>query len=101
MALLSKFCAPENCPCRRLALLALRPDRPPDPERLPGYRVRLADDGCGPGWPLPKNGSTDAARGLWQKMSSFHRNFAPSRESVISAGSAPCPCVPARQSSPP
>ncbi|MCX6678751.1 MAG: hypothetical protein NTX42_00080 [Methanothrix sp.] len=49
--------------------LALRPDRPLDPERLPGNRVRMADDGCGPGWPLPKNGSTDAAQGLRQKLS--------------------------------
>ena len=49
--------------------LALKPDRPPDPERLPGSRARLADDGSGPGWPLPASGYTDAAQGPWQKLS--------------------------------
>ena len=66
----------------------LRPDLPTDPERLPGNRARLADDGCSPGWPLPRNGSTDAAQGLWRKIvfiSSELRGFAPSREPVISA----------------
>jgi len=56
-----------------------RSDRPPDPERLPGSRARLADGGSGPGWPLPRNGSIDAARGFWRKMSFSHRNFAASR----------------------
>jgi len=49
-------------------------------------RARLADDGCGHGCPLPRNDSTDAARGLWRKIvlfSSELRGFAPSREPVI------------------
>ncbi len=41
-------------------------------------RARLADGGCGPGWPWPASGSTYAARGLWQKLSFSYRNFAAS-----------------------
>ncbi|MCX6679779.1 MAG: hypothetical protein NTX42_05385 [Methanothrix sp.] len=78
-AIVSPIPRPENCSCRRLALLALRPDLPPDPERLPGNLASQEDGGSGPGWPLPASGPTGAARGLWQKMSFSHRNFAASR----------------------
>ncbi|MCX6679120.1 MAG: hypothetical protein NTX42_01955 [Methanothrix sp.] len=38
------------------------------PERLPGSRTCLADDGCRPGWPLPASGPTGTARGPWRKI---------------------------------
>jgi len=55
-------------------------------------RARLADGGCGSGWPLPSSGSTNAARALWRKIIIFLsqlRGFAPSREPVISARLVP------------
>jgi len=39
-------------------------------------RARLVNDGYGSGWPWPASGSTDPARGLLEKMSFSHRNFA-------------------------
>jgi hypothetical protein len=42
--------------------LALRPDRPPAPEcERVHMRARLANGAIVPGWPLPRNDSTDAA----------------------------------------
>ncbi|MCX6678756.1 MAG: hypothetical protein NTX42_00105 [Methanothrix sp.] len=61
----------KNAQCGVQRHLALRPDRPPDPERLPGNRARLADSGSGPGWPLPASGYTDEARGALGKNCPF------------------------------
>ena len=51
------------------------PANPPIPanvsERFSCIRARLADDVCGHRWPLPKNGSIDAARELWRKTVLF------------------------------
>jgi len=67
----------------------------PGPQARPASRARVrARAHTGPpgerrpvpGWPLPRNDSTDAARGLWRKivlLSSELRGFAPSREPVI------------------
>ena len=67
--------------------MSLRTDRPPVPEcEHVHMRARLADGAIVPGWPLPRNDSTDAARELWRKIvlfSSELRGFAPSREFVI------------------
>jgi hypothetical protein len=54
--------APEKLFTPARLSLALRPDRPtaPECERV-HMRARLANDAIVPGWPLPRNDSTDAA----------------------------------------
>lgn len=62
---------------------AKQPIPAPWHERLPGSRARLGGRRLSPGWPLSRNDSTGAARGLRRKivlLSSDLRGFAPSRE---------------------
>ncbi|MEI6104824.1 MAG: hypothetical protein WCP70_12870, partial [Methanothrix sp.] len=68
-AAVTKIQPPEKLSTPARLFLALRPDRPPAPEcERVHMRARLADGAIVSGWPLPRNDSTDAARGFWRKI---------------------------------